>query len=298
MIPVLEHGWTRGRWAVVRVVVGLYLVLHFAGLVPYAAELFSSAGMLPDAGLSPLGHAPFNVLALCDAPWLVTSLAALGVGLGVAMVVGVGDRAAALGLWYLLACLVGRNPLIINPSLPYVGLVLLVHAMAGPGRRRSRDGDGWRLPGAVFAALWIAMAVGYGYSGITKLASVSWLDGTALTHVLNNPLARPGTLRELMLALPEGLRAAMTWGVLGLELAFAPLALSGRARPWLWAVMLAMHVGLVLMIDFADLSVGMIVLHVATFDPNWCVGLCARGSRRSVDPRGRRRRGRTHKMPV
>ena len=41
------------------------------------------------------------------------------------------------------------------------------------------------------------MAVGYTFSGVTKLPSPSWRDGTALARILDNPLARPGPLRDL-----------------------------------------------------------------------------------------------------
>jgi predicted DCC family thiol-disulfide oxidoreductase YuxK len=56
---------------------------------------------------------------------------------------------------------------------------------------------------------------------------------------------------------------------LAAELAFAPLALISRLRPWLWALMLGMHFTLMLLIDFADLSLGMVMVHFFTFDPAW-----------------------------
>jgi hypothetical protein len=43
----------------------------------------------------------------------------------------------------------------------------------------------------IFAGAWILMAVGYSYSGLTKLTSPSWLDGTAITYVLENPWPAP-----------------------------------------------------------------------------------------------------------
>ena len=113
------------------------------------------------------------------------------------------------------------------------------------------------------------MALGYSYSGWTKLVSPSWLDGTAVARVLDSPLARPGVLRELLLALPSWLLRLLTWGSLALELSFTPLALVRRARPWIWAALLAMHLGLIILIAFADLSLGMVFLHLFTFDPAW-----------------------------
>jgi len=99
--------------------------------------------------------------------------------------------------------------------------------------------------------------------------SPSWVAGTAVERVLVNPLARPGWLREMLLGLPGTALHLATWGGLGLELAFAPLAIIRRTRPWIWAAMLAMHRSLTPLIDFADLSFGMVMLHLFTFDPAW-----------------------------
>ena len=95
------------------------------------------------------------------------------------------------------------------------------------------------------------------------------MDGQAFHYVLSNPLANPGFVRALFLSAPPWTLKALTWGTLGFEIAFAPLALMKRARPWLWAGMLGMHLGLLVLIDFADLTWGMVVLHICTFDPAW-----------------------------
>ena len=74
------------------------------------------------------------------------------------------------------------------------------------------------------------MALGYTLQRLHQAVSPSWVDGTALARVLENPLARPGALRELLLALPDRCCCALaTWGALALELLFAPLALFARA---------------------------------------------------------------------
>jgi predicted DCC family thiol-disulfide oxidoreductase YuxK len=78
--------------------------------------------------------------------------------------------------------------------------------------------------------------------------------------------------------MPEVLIAAATWGVLGAELLFAPLALVRRIRPWLWLAMLGMHLGLVALVDFTDLSAGMLLLHFFIFDPGWIAPRVPRGS--------------------
>jgi predicted DCC family thiol-disulfide oxidoreductase YuxK len=271
-----NNEWSGGQYSLFRAAFGLYLFVHFAQLVPWGAELFSNCGVLADGGASPVLRLFPNVLALVDGPVFVTSLLVAAAGASLLLAVGLYDRAAAIGLWYVLACLFGRNPLIANPGLPYVGLLLLAHAclprapygsLAWMGQ--TDPGDAWRMPPEMYRVVWILMAVGYSYSGYTKLISPSWVNGTALSALLDNPLARPGLAREALLSLPLVWLKTATWSALALELLFAPLALARRLRPWLWGAMLLMHLGLMALIDFADLSFGMVMLHLFTFDPGW-----------------------------
>lgn len=241
---------------VVRVALGSYVAVHFASLLPWAAETFSAQGMLADGSLSPLP----SLLSAVDTPVVVVAFVGLGALAGLALAGGIRDRAAAAIALLVSASLFARNPLIANPAMPYIGLLLLSWAASPP----RTDAQAWSP--AVLRALWIAMAVGYSYSGLTKLAAPSWVDGHAFAYVLANPLARPGLVREFLLWMPPAVLKAMTWGTLGLEIAFAPLGLLRRARPWLWAAMLAVHLGLLVLIDFADLTLGMVVLHVCTFE--------------------------------
>jgi predicted DCC family thiol-disulfide oxidoreductase YuxK len=278
-----DNHWTGGQYSVIRAIFGLYLFVHFAQLAPWGAEMFSNRGMLPDGAASPLLRLFPNVLALYDAPAFVTALLVFAAGASLLFAIGFYDRAAAIALWYALACLFGRNPLIANPGLPYVGLLLLAHACLprapyGSFERRGRvdPGSEWRMPQEIYLVVWVLMALGYSYSGYTKLISPSWVDGMALERVLNNPLARPGVMRDALLALPQAFLHLATWGALALELLFAPLALSRKLRPWLWAAMLIMHLGLIALIDFADLSLGMVMLHLFTFDPGWVKPLRAK----------------------
>jgi predicted DCC family thiol-disulfide oxidoreductase YuxK len=277
------NQWTGGQYSLFRAIFGMYLFIHFAQLVPYGVEMFSNRGVLPDGTASPLLRLFPNVLALYDAPAFVTALLVFAMAASLLFAAGFYDRVAAIALWYLLACLFGRNPLIANPGLPYIGVLLLAHASLprapyGSLERRGQIDPGceWRMPQDIYLVVWVLMALGYSYSGYTKLISPSWIDGTALERVLNNPLARPGMMRDALLDMPSLLLQAATWGALALELLFAPLALFRNLRPWLWVAMLTMHLGLIALIDFADLSMGMVVLHLFTFNPGWVKPLRAK----------------------
>ena len=270
------NGWTGGQWSVGRFVFGLYLFVHFVALGPWAVELFSREGVLPDSTSSPLARAFPNVLSIWDGPGLATALVLAAAALAIPFALGWRDRWAAVGIWYVAACLFGRNPLIANPSLPFVGWMLLVHACAPrapygslDARGRVDPAGGWTMPPALHGGAWIVMAVGYSYSGLMKLVSPSWVDGTAIARVLANPLARTTMVRDALLALPAPALAGATWAALGLEICFAPLALVRRLRPWLWTALLTLHLGLLVLIDFADLSLGMVMLHLFTFNPAW-----------------------------
>jgi hypothetical protein len=269
----MTNGWAARHYRLARAVLGLYLFVHFSQLAPWAAELFSNRGALSDATGSPLVLLFPNVLAFWDGPVFVTTLVIAAAAASVLLAVGRYDRMAAVAIWYAWACLHGRMPLIVNPGLPYIGWLLLMHASLPPLLRASSDdaagSDTWRMPDEIFLVAWILMALGYTYSGLTKLASPSWVNGSALAYVLENPLARAGVVRNALLSLPEEILRFSTWTVLALELAFAPLACIRRLRPWLWLSMCALHIGLIIMLDFADLSLGMLMMHVFTWDPAW-----------------------------
>ena len=266
----MKNGWTGGQYSVYRAIFGAYLLIHFVALIPWAKEVFET--ILPREA-SPLLKLFPNVLAFADVALPLIAIAAIAC---IFFSIGLYDRIAALVMWYALACLFGRNPLIANPSLPFVGWLLIAHALLPPApfwsfaaRGRVDPRGNWSMPAPIFGAAWIVMSLGYTYSGYTKLISPSWVDGTAFGRVLTNPLARPSFVRDLMLGLPDGFMTAATYGALALELLYAPLALFRRVRPWLWLAMLLMHLGLMVLIDFADLSFGMVILHLFTFDPAW-----------------------------
>jgi hypothetical protein len=260
-----------------RALLGLYVCAHFALLAPYAAELFSHTGMLGHE--SPLLHVFPNVLAYCDSPTFVTGFVVFGAGAGLCLASGTWPRVAALVAYYVWACAFGRNPLIANPSLPFVGLMLLTCAVVGTPHDKSDQ-----ALARITRLLWIVMAVAYSYSGFTKLASASWQDGSALSAVLQGALARPSGLRSMLLALDPHWLCVASYGALLLEVAFAPLALLPRLRPWLWFALLLMHLALLALVQFADLSMAMMVVHAFTFDPRWVLGW-SRGMQPSQESR-------------
>jgi uncharacterized protein YjbJ (UPF0337 family) len=272
----MNESWTGAWYSVFRGLLGAFLIVHFALLLPYGAEVFAAGGVLSSASLSPYIGALPNPLAWFDSPAQVTALLVAGVLAGIAVAIGWFDRVAAIAAALILGWLFQRNPLIANPSLPLLGWLLVMHAFVPPrppgsvaAMRAGGADPAWRLPQHLYVAAWVVLAVAYSHSGYTKLLSPSWVEGETIRLVLENPLARDHFVRELLLALPPIYLKLLTWGVLWVEVLFAPLVLLRRLRPLMWTLMLLAQLGFLCFLNFADLTFPMLLAHLLTFDPRW-----------------------------
>ena len=272
-MKILDQTKVMSAWqfTIFRIVFGLFLAIHFAMLVPYAGELFGVNGLIANPDLNPTAGLFPTPFALSMSEGLCSIL--MG-GLAVCSLLfagGIGRPWTAVLLWFGWSALFHRNNLIANPSIPYVGLLLLLCAIVPKGEPLSSGGsrDDWSMPRWVWRTAWTLLAVGYTFSGWTKLSSPSWVDGSAMRYLLENPLARDSWMRDVMLWLPAWVLMGMTWLTLLAELLFLPLAMWRKSRPWIWLLLVAMHFGIIAVVDFADLSLGMLMIHLFTFDPDW-----------------------------
>ncbi|MEJ6561330.1 MAG: DCC1-like thiol-disulfide oxidoreductase family protein [Akkermansiaceae bacterium] len=252
-----------------RIVLGSYLLWHFLGLLPYGTEIFSDQGIISDGSLNFTPQVSF-----LSSPAAILSLLVGSIAASIAFAAGFLRRSAALFLWFSLTFLFLKNNLISNPALPYLGLTLILSTLIPTGEplsfgKKNPPSIKWKIPRFIIPGATFLLALGYTFSGWTKLASPSWIDGSAILHILENPLARPSSFRDLVMSLPEGLLKAATWGALAAELLYLPLTFFRKSRPWIWLGLLLMHLGLIVLIDFADLSLGMVMIHLFTFDPKW-----------------------------
>jgi predicted DCC family thiol-disulfide oxidoreductase YuxK len=280
-----NNGWTGGQFSLFRVLFGTYLFVHFAYLAFWASDVFSNAGMIPDASLSPLIAAFPNPLRWFDSPTVVTCLSITAAFAAIGFTIGKWDKPAALLMWLVLAWFLGRNPLISNPAMPYVGWMLLAYQFvpsapygSWAARGRNDPGNGWQMPSGVFLGAWLVLALSYSYSGYTKLLSPSWVEGQNVAYVLTNPLARDWMLRDIFLAVPPILVSSLTWFILVIELFFAPLALMRKLRPWVWGAMLFVQFGFAFLLNFPDLTIAMLLFHLFTFNPDWVKGQSLQGT--------------------
>ncbi len=260
------------HFALFRIMLGVYLIQHFAFLIPYAQEVWSNTGVFPSPSLN-FTHGVFpNVLNYFDnTEFIVAFLIALLL-FSVLFTLGYYRRLAALFIWYGWVCLFDRNNLISNPGIPFVGWLLLCCTLIPGGEYYSlKPGSksDWEFPRVLWIGAWIIMSLSYTLSGIDKLQSPSWLNGSAILHLVNNPLARNWWLREVVAELPVWIIKLMTYSILTIEVLFTPFALLHISRKWIWLAAVLMHVGILLLVDFADLTAGMLMIHIITFDVNW-----------------------------
>jgi hypothetical protein len=254
-----------------RSILGLYLLVHFVPLIPWAGEVWGKTGLVPDARVNLTYGVLPDVLSHFSDLQIQIMIIAMTV-LSAVLASGYWRPIIALLLWMGWVLLFNRNNFIANPSLPFIGWLLLVCAVVPSGERRwfekSVQSD-WTFPRLLFIASWGIMAASYSISGFDKLKALSWCDGSAMWHLLENPLARPSPLRDWLLQAPQAILQTMSYAVLLVELSFLPLAIFASTRKWIWLAMVLTHMGILIFVDFADLTMGMLMIHVFTFDPTW-----------------------------
>jgi hypothetical protein len=99
--------------------------------------------------------------------------------------------------------------------------------------------------------------------------SPSWRNGEALSLILQTPFARTHFLNLGIVAFPPVLLKCLSWFVVAAELLFGPLVLWKQTRAIAWLTMTGIHVGILVTIDFPDLTLGMLIAHGFVFHPGW-----------------------------
>ena len=272
----MKNGWTGGRYSLYRALLGAYLFWYFLHLLPWGTELFSSQGALGAASERHYFRFFPNLLALWNSPLAVALILFLGALLSFLLGIGLRDRWTAIGLWYIWACLLDRNPLTLNPHLPFIGWILLAHAClpsapygSWDARQREDKGKSWEFPQPIHEAAWWVVSWSYSFSGYWKLFTPAWRNGSALDWILRNPLSRDNWITHAFRGLPSPLLEGLTLGFLLLEFLYGPLALWRRLRPGLWVAMLSAHLALLFLLDMSELTFGMILAQLFLFDPAW-----------------------------
>lgn len=274
------------QFALFRAILGVYLTVHFAQLIPVSTEIFSNEGVIKNASSLPsYGKVP-NILFSYDDPFTVTLFLSLLVLGSMMFTFGIYRRMCSLWLYYGWMCLLNRNPLISNPSVGYIGWILLACSTIPPGERmgfllskeerekeakeaKEKSKDRFEVPDILYYGSWIIIGVSYTASGIHKLQCGSWLDGTALQYVLTSPVARQNNFILDFILSDMMYVKFMSWSSLFLEISCLFLGTFYRTRKFYWGSFIGFHFGIIATVNFVDLTFGMIIAHLFTFDASW-----------------------------
>ena len=260
------------QFSILRILLGAYCALYFVSVFPFASDLFSSEGMLPEKSMNLFYGAFPNILYLNDSPQAVQVLLIALIGSSLLFTLGSWRRFTAVLMWYGLACLFNRNNLFWSPAFPLIGWLLLATLFVPSGEplsiRRYRNSS-WQLPKALYIGAWAVLAACYSLSGLYKLLSPSWLDGSALAQTLRWTWARDYWYPDLLLSAPEIMQQSATWITLVLELGFIFCVFFPKGRMFAWWAMTLTHLNILLLLDLTDLTLGVLMFHLFVLDTSW-----------------------------
>lgn len=256
------------QFAAFRMALGLFLLSHFLWLLPYAGELYGPAGMYASTLKTPFP----NLLSRLQSSGQTQIFMGVLAVLAALLMAGIGRRWSALLLWYGWACLTNWTPLLYVPSEGLVGWLLLLCALIPSGEAWSlwpRASKGWMMPNGAIQAVWIVLGVGYLASGVDKLTSPSWRDGSAVRTVLNSPIAYWDFVASGARQLPDSLIRPLSWFVLMLEVGYFWHIWRRWTRPLAWAAATAMHITIRATLNLHTVTDPFLVAQILTFDVSW-----------------------------
>ncbi len=258
--------------AAVRIAYGLVLLAWTLSLAPDAVDFLSSSGLLTER---PGGPWTWSLLDLSSSPAAVMGLVAVLVAAAAALVLGFHTRLASVVAFVVLLSFQRRNPFVDNGGdalLRVLGFSLML-APAGAAlsldRWRSWAGSSWECPHRAPWALrlmQVQMSIVYLLSVWEKVQGTTWNDGTAVSYALRvEELTRiilPGWITESLVVVN-----LLTYATLATELALGVLVWNRRARPWVLAAGVALHVGIEATMVVGFFSLVVLVGYVAFIPP-------------------------------
>lgn len=113
-----------------------------------------------------------------------------------------------------------------------------------------------------FEAIWWILSLVYLHSAIEKLKTLSWRDGTAMTHILSGAFATPLSQKSLVL-LPSAILSGLTWAIVGLHFCFLLVVWpNSKIRFYISCLFIALYIGIFILTDLKAVALGMIILHL------------------------------------
>ncbi|MCO8128670.1 HTTM domain-containing protein [Acidimicrobiia bacterium EGI L10123] len=268
-----------------RIAFGSIVFLWTMSIVPDALAFFGEDGVIAPRDLAGL---QLGLLDVFPHDWAVFVCVVALLVASVATAAGYHTRMASAVVFIVLLSLRRRNPWVMNSGdsmLRYMSFFLML-APAGAAlsldRWRSASETFWHAP---LHAPWalrliqIQVSLAYLFAVWSKAQGAEWAAGTAVASSL-----RLGDLTrfEIPLSWSESLLLAnvLTYGTIAVELALAVLVWNRRARPWVIAAGVVLHLGIEVAFGLGFFSAIMLVSYISFLPEDRADRLVDRVSRR------------------
>lgn len=237
-----EIWYSEVIFTIFRFLFGVYLGYYFLASLPYVVEIYSNQGMLPRyiINFDAISFFP-NILYLIDTPLFIKLFTVFGALLSLLFAFGFYPRIASFLLWYVQTCFLGRNVLTQDPSLEYIGLLLILFSLVPQSSsvfhylKKSTISFTKKIS-IPFLLLYMPLfifSISFFMSGVNKMQAQSWLNGNALTYILQLPLAEQTGFNAFLISHPH-VAVPLSFLALASQLIVLPLFLIGDYRSSLY----------------------------------------------------------------
>lgn len=255
--------------AILRLALGLYLAFFGILMIPYALEVYGTNGLVYSLEES-IVYNPLLFFMHIRSDFVLYSVLALQILLAIIFALGIHHKVMAVLLWLSHVYFFNLNPYANSPEYSYIGWLLLAFLLIPLGLplSLSKKTDDWRMPKFLRDGAWIVLGVSYTNSGVLKALSPGWIEGTALVKVGLDEVNSYGWTNYIANSFPH-IFMGLNWFVLLVELLAILFVWKSTSRKWFWICSVFMHIGVLLTMKLAQVSLGMLIFHLLLFDPAW-----------------------------
>jgi hypothetical protein len=259
--------------AVFRIAIGFLIFGWTISLAPDLFAFFSRSGILME---HPHGAFGYGLLRVWPSNAGVLVLYFLLLIASVCLTVGFRTRAAAVVVWVALVSFERRDPWVVNSGdllLRHLAFYLML-APAGAAlsvdRWRATRDRFWEFPRRAPWALRLVqlqLCLLYLVTVWDKVRGTTWNDGTAVSYALRladlTRLPVPSAVSTSLV-----LSNVFTYGTLLIELGLVFLVWNRRARPWILALGITMHLAIEATILIGFFSLAIITAYIVWVPPD------------------------------
>jgi len=247
-----------------RIFLGIFTVIYTLLLIPYGTEIYSNIGMIPTPEMNTSFGVFPKILLNWDEPNSIMTLLIIKVLLGILLIYGKWRPVVGIFLWFISTWLLNRNIYTSSPETAFIIWLYFAMVFIPTGESLKKENLNWRMPPLLINGAWFVLGCSYSYAGYTKWTTSIWRHGTAIKVFLSGDAARSWVVPFAEM-LPDGPVKFITWSFWLLEFSGLLFVLIVPLRNYYWIYMTLFHGTMVILMGFAELSLGMILFSFIRF---------------------------------